>query len=195
MAQSNETVHKKFDITKYFTFRFDLKSLVTLGMLLAAFVVLDLITIKIGEGFKFNVAFIPVAVSGALFGPLPTALLCVAGDLIGCIIGGQAPMWQLTLTAGLTGIIYGFTLYSRTGKNLAVFAIIARVLDSIIITVCLNTLVLMAVGFVSPTLAGFLSRAAKALIEMPIYSAVLALLLPQIVALYKVISRGVHVKT
>jgi ECF transporter S component (folate family) len=191
MANSN----KSFDIKKYFSFKFDVKSLVTLGMLLAAFVVLDLITVKIGEGFKFNVAFLVVAVSGALFGPLPTALLCVAGDLIGCIIGGQAPIWQLTCTAALTGLIYGFFLYGRTGKNLALFSIFSRIADSIIITIGLNTLVLMSVGFLSPTFAGFLSRAAKALIEMPIYSAVLVLLLPQIVKLYQKISGQAQVRT
>jgi ECF transporter S component (folate family) len=183
-------------LKRLLTFRFDLKSLVTLGMLLAAFVVLDVyFNVKIGDGFKFNLSFIPAATAGALFGPLPAALLCVCGDLIGCVLTGGSPIWQLTVTAGLTGLIYGMLLFARTGKSLVIFAIIARVTDSIIITACLNTAILMSVGFVSPTAAGFTARLLKAVIEMPIYSALLVLLLPRIVTLYNRIAGQSPVKT
>jgi ECF transporter S component (folate family) len=178
-------ITKSKDLKRFFRFKFTIQNLVTLGMLLATFIVLDYMTIKVGEGFKFNLSFIAVAISGALYGPLPTALLCVCGDLFGVILtGGGAPIWQLTVTAGLTGLIYGFLLFGRTGKNLAVFAVIARAADSIIITILLNTGALMWVGFLSPTLPAFLSRLAKAAIELPVYSVLLALLLPQIVILH-----------
>jgi ECF transporter S component (folate family) len=173
------------NLKRFIEFKFTIQNLVTLGMLLATFIVLDYMTIKVGEGFKFNLSFIAVAISGALYGPLPTALLCVCGDLFGCILtGGGAPIWQLTVTAGLTGLIYGFLLFGRTGKNLAIFAVIARAADSVIITIMLNTGVLMWVGFLSPTLPAFLSRLAKAAIELPVYSVLLAFLLPQIVILH-----------
>ncbi|MDR0943399.1 MAG: folate family ECF transporter S component [Ruminococcus sp.] len=175
---------KSIDMKKYFTFKFDIQNLVTLGMLLATFIVLDYLTIKVGTGMKFNLAFIAVAIAGALYGPLPTALMCVAGDILVCILGGDAPLWQLTVTAALTGLIYGFFLYGRTGKNLALFSIFARIADSIIITIGLNTLILMSVGFLSPTLPAFISRLTKALIEIPVYSLVLAVLLPQIILLH-----------
>jgi ECF transporter S component (folate family) len=153
-------------------------------MLLATFIVLDYMTIRIGTGLKFNLAFFAVAIAGALYGPIPTALLCVAGDILVCILGGEAPLWQLTATAALTGLIYGFFLYERQGKNLAIFSIFARLADSIIITIGLNTLVLMSAGFLSPTLPAFITRLTKALIEIPVYSIVLAVLLPQIVLLH-----------
>jgi ECF transporter S component (folate family) len=173
-----------FDIKKFFTFKFDIQNLVTLGMLLATFIVLDYLTIKVGTGMKFNLSFLAVAIAGALYGPLPTALMCVAGDILVCIVGGEAPLWQLTITAALTGLIYGFFLYERRGKNLALFSIFARIADSIIITIGLNTMVLMQAGFLSPTLPAFISRLTKALIEIPVYSLVLAVLLPQIILLH-----------
>ncbi|MDR0974101.1 MAG: folate family ECF transporter S component [Ruminococcus sp.] len=179
--QSTKTA---FSLKKYFKFKFNSQNLVTLGMLLATFIVLDYLTIKVGESFKFNLSFVAVAISGALYGPLPTALLCIGGDLFGCMLTGGAPIWQLTVTAALTGLLYGFLLFERTGKNLAIFAVIARVADSIIMTIMLNTGILIWVGFLSPTFAAFLSRLIKALIEMPIYSALLALILPQIVVLH-----------
>jgi ECF transporter S component (folate family) len=182
----------KFDIKRFFTFKFDVNNLVTLGMLLAAFIVLDYLTIRVGAGMKFNLAFIAVAIAGALYGPIPTALLCVAGDILVCILGGEVPLWQLTATAALTGLIYGFFLYGREGKNIALFSIFARFTDSIIITIGLNTLILMSAGFLSPTLPAFITRLTKALIEIPIYSIILALLLPQIVSLHnKIMTRHV----
>ncbi|MDR0904298.1 MAG: folate family ECF transporter S component [Ruminococcus sp.] len=175
---------KSLGIKRYFQFKFTVQNLVTLGMLLATFIVLDYMTIKVGDAFKFNLSFIAVAITGALFGPLPTALLCVCGDLLGCVLSSYAPIWQLTVTAALTGLIYGFLLFERTGKNLAVFAVIARAADSIFITALLNTGVLMWVGSLSPTLPAFLTRLAKAAIELPVYSVLLALLLPQIIVLH-----------
>jgi ECF transporter S component (folate family) len=183
MADKTEK-SSNFDIKKYFTFKFDIQNLVTLGMLLATFIVLDYLTIRVGTGMKFNLSFLAVAIAGALYGPLPTALMCVAGDILVCILGGEAPLWQLTITAALTGFVYGFILYGRTGKNLALFSIFARIADSIIISIGLNTMILMQAGFMSPTLPAFITRLTKALIEIPIYSLVLAVLLPQIVLLH-----------
>jgi ECF transporter S component (folate family) len=184
MAERENSHKQVFDIKRYFTFKFDIQNLVTLGMLLATFIVLDYLTIKVGTGMKFNLSFLAVAISAALYGPIPTMLVCVSGDILVCILSGDVPIWQLTVTAALTGIIYGFLLYGRQGKNLAVFSIIARIADSIIITIGLNTYVLMSLGFLSPTLPAFITRLTKALIEMPLYSVLLAVLLPQIVLLH-----------
>jgi ECF transporter S component (folate family) len=171
-----------------FTFKFDIKTLVTVAMLLAAFVVLDYFSISVGQGIKFNFGFFPIAICGTLFGPLWTLLLGVAGDLIGCIVSGNAPLWQLTITAGLQGLIYGFLLYKSSGKKLILGAIIARVADTVIISLFLNTQILISVGFVSNTAAGQMTRLIKAAAELPLYLVILVTLLPAVTDIYGKIS-------
>jgi ECF transporter S component (folate family) len=176
---------------KYLTFRFDTKTLACEGMLLAAFVVLDYFSLPVGTGLKFNFAFLPIAISGALFGPLPTCLMGVAGDLIVCIIKGDAPFWQLTLTAGLQGLLYGVLLYGKTGKKLSAFSAIAKLADTIIISLLLNTNILIVYGFVSGTSAGWATRLIKAAIEFPVYAVFLAVLMPKITQISgKIINKG-----
>jgi ECF transporter S component (folate family) len=174
---------KKF-LKNYLTFRFDVKTLATEGMLLAAFVVLDIYSLKIGEGLKFNFAFLPVAVSGALFGPLWTMLLGVCGDLIGCIFTGQAPFWQLTLTAGLQGLLYGILLFNKSGKKLSIFSAAAKLCDTVIISLLINTNILIYYGLVSGTAAGGATRIGKAAVELPVYAVFLFVLMPRIIEIY-----------
>jgi ECF transporter S component (folate family) len=169
---------------KYLTFEFNVKTLATEGMLLAAFVVLDIYSLKIGEGLKFNFAFLPVAISGALFGPLWTCLLGVSGDLIGCIFTGQAPFWQLTLTAGLQGLLYGVLLFGKSGKALSAFSAIAKAADTVFISLLINTNILISYGLVSSTLPGWYTRIGKAAIELPVYAIFLAVLMPRITEIY-----------
>jgi ECF transporter S component (folate family) len=171
-------------IKKYLTFEFDVKILATEGMLLAAFVVLDIYSLKIGEGLKFNFAFLPVAISGALFGPLWTMLLGVGGDLIGCVFTGQAPFWQLTITAGLQGLLYGLMLYGKSGRKLSVFSAAAKVCDTVIISLLINTNILIYYGLVSGTAAGWVTRIGKAAVELPIYAVFLFVLMPRITEIY-----------
>ncbi|MDR0947785.1 MAG: folate family ECF transporter S component [Ruminococcus sp.] len=168
----------------YFRLKFTVKTLVTAAMLLAAFVVLDYFSLKIGDGIKFNFGFFPVALCGALFGPVWTMLLGVAGDLIGCIVSGNAPLWQLTLTAGLQGLIYAILLYKQTGKRLIIGAVIARLLDTAVISLWLNTQILISVGFVSNTAAGYTTRLIKAGIELPLYLVILIFVLPRVIDVY-----------
>jgi ECF transporter S component (folate family) len=173
-----------FSFKKFFTFRFDAKTLATEGMLLAAFVVLDYFSLKIGDGLKFNFAFLPIAVSAALIGPLWTCLLGVCGDLLGCILTGGAPIWQLTVTAGLQGILYGVLLYTKTGKKLSVYSVISKFLDTAVISLLLNTNILISYGYVSATVAGWYTRIGKAAIEFPVYALFLAVLMPKIIQIY-----------
>jgi ECF transporter S component (folate family) len=165
---------------KYLTFQFDVKTLACEGMLLALFVVLDFYSIEIGSSLKFNLAFFPVAISGALFGPLWTALMGVAGDLIVCIIKGTPPFWELTVVAGLQGLLYGVLLFEKTGRKLSVFSVLTKLIDTIFISLLINTNILISYGYTSGTSAGWATRITKAAIEFPVYSVFLAVLMPKI---------------
>ena len=82
-----------------------------MGMLIALEVVLErLIAINLLT-FKLNLAFIPVGIAAYLFGPIGGMLCYGLGDVVGALLfptGGYNPLF--TLTAGLTGLIFGLFL-------------------------------------------------------------------------------------
>ena len=94
---------------------------------------------------KIGLGFTAVAVSAMLYGPLWAALTAGLGDLIGALMfptGAYFP--GFTLTAALTGLIFGLFLYRREGKWLRAF--LAALTNSFFVTLALNTL-LIAVFF------------------------------------------------
>ncbi len=96
-----------------------LQSMVIIAMLLALRVVLGMFanaTLPIfGNAVKISGAFLPIAMAGAMFGPVPGMLVGALGDVLSYIIaptaGGFFP--GLTLSGALTGLIYGFFLPCR----------------------------------------------------------------------------------
>jgi len=63
---------------------------------------------------KIGFAFVPVMLAGALFGPLAGALVGGISDFVGAIlfpIGAYFP--GFTLTAALTGAVFGWLLHKR----------------------------------------------------------------------------------
>ena len=94
----------------------NLRSLVILAMLLALRVVLGIFantTLALfGNAVKISGAFLPIALGGALFGPIPALLIGALGDIISFLImptGAYFP--GFTISGALTGLIYGFFLY------------------------------------------------------------------------------------
>ena len=95
-----------------------LQSLTIIAMLLALRVVLGLFanaTLPMfGNQIKFGASFLPIAVTGAMFGPVPGLLVGALGDVLSFIIaptGTYIP--GFTLSGALTGLIYGIFLYKN----------------------------------------------------------------------------------
>ena len=166
----------------------NVKCIALTGLLIAMFIVLDTFSIKIGAYAKINFAFAALSVVGMLFGPVPAVLAALAGDIIGCVLSGAAPLPLLTMTAALEGLVFGIFLYKKEGKALAVNAVIARLIDSFVINLLLNTAILMNAGFMSQTGAQFKLRVIKISIEALIYCPFLAAFLPAIYLIYKKVS-------
>lgn len=90
--------------------------LAAIAMLLALRVVLGMFanaTLPMfGNTVKISGSFLPIAIAGAMFGPVPAALVGALGDVISFMI---APMGSyipgFTISGALTGLIYGFVLY------------------------------------------------------------------------------------
>lgn len=102
---------------------FELKSvyaLTAIAMLLALRVVLGMFANAtlpfFGNNVKLSGAFLPIAVTGVMFGPIPAALVGALGDIVSFLIapgpGGYFP--GFTINGLLTGLIFGFAFYKNS---------------------------------------------------------------------------------
>ena len=121
-----------------FKIKWDTRTLVTLSILTALEIVLNRFLSINAWNTKIGFSFIPVAVAGMLFGPLGGAIVGALGDLVGAIlfpIGAYFP--GFTLTAFLTGLVYGLFLY----REQTIPRIAAAVgINQLVLSLLLNTL-------------------------------------------------------
>lgn len=167
----------------------NIRCLTVTGILVALFIILDMFSIRIGDFIKVNFAFAALASVGMLFGPVPAILAALAGDFIGCILSGQAPLPLLSCTAALEGMLYGIMLYKKTGAKLVMMSVITRVIDSAVISLVLNTLVLQYYGFMSSTAEQFYIRCGKIGAELIVFIPLVIIVMPAVSAVYSKIFR------
>lgn len=163
----------------------NVRCITTTGLLVAVYIVLDMFSFKIGESIKVNFDFVATATIGMLFGPVPAVLAAVAGDFIGCIIGGYSPFPLLTLLEVLKGLLYGCMLYKKSGMRLVTFSIIARVIDSAVICLVLNTAALMYYGLLSRTSEQLYLRYGKLATELIFFIPLMIFLMPAVCEAYE----------
>lgn len=84
---------------------------------------------------RISFQFLPLALTSAMFGPLYGALAAIIADLLGFALFPKGIFFPgFTLTAGISGILYGIFLYKRPKNKLNVM--------SSVICVCLTQLIL-----------------------------------------------------
>lgn len=110
------------------------KKVVLSGLLLAVLIVFSrFVSIKTPI-LVISFSYIPIMLSAILLGPLYSTLIAGLGDLIGALLfpfGAYFP--GFTITAALSGLVYGLLLYSKnskyfTGKNLIIRLIISSII-------------------------------------------------------------------
>jgi len=112
--------------------------LVLIALLVALNIVLSRFLSISAWNFKIGFAFVPVVIAAITMGPIGGGVVAGLGDLIGALmfpIGAFFP--GFTLTAFLTGFVYGICLH----KKQSTFRILAACLTTAIFgTLVLNTL-------------------------------------------------------
>lgn len=86
---------------------------------------------------KIGFAFVAVAVCGMLFGPLWGAVCGGLSDFLGAILFPIGPYFPgFTLSAALTGLVFGLLLYKRSGGwwHIAAAVLINKLLISLLLT-------------------------------------------------------------
>ena len=124
---------------------------------------------------QYNLGFLPIAVAGALLGPIPAAIVGALGDIIGSILFPQGAYFPgFTLTNILVGLIHGFMLHKRKPN---VLRVIISVLAAGIVNMLLNSYWL-SILYTSKGYMGWLTvRAPSYLVEIPLQMVVVMLTL------------------
>ncbi len=133
--------------------------LTALEIILSRFLSINAWNIKIG----FN--FIPVVLAALLLGPVWAGLVAALGDLIGAIlfpIGAYFP--GFTISAFMTGIIFGLLLFE---KQTVLRTVIAVLINQLIISLLVNS-AWICVVYGSPYLPLIPARLVQCAILIPV---------------------------
>ena len=118
--------------------RISLRQLTVSALLIAFDVIFTRVLALNTPLVKMGFGFAAVAVGAMLYGPAWTALTAALGDLVGALLfpaGAYFP--GFTLTAALTGLLFGLCLYRRPVRLANAF--LAAFLNCLIVTLILNT--------------------------------------------------------
>ncbi len=118
--------------------RLTTRSITILSLLVAIEIVLSRFLSFSMWNTKIGFSFVPIVVAAVLFGPLEAGIAAALADFIGAILFPIGTFFPgFTLTAFLTGCVYGFLLHKKQGW----FQIIASVgICQFILSLLLNTL-------------------------------------------------------
>ncbi len=96
--------------------RIQTQTLLRLAMLLALEVILSRFLSISTPLVKIGLAFIPIAICAMLYGPLWAGVLGALGDFLGATLFPIGPFFPgFTLSAFLTGLVFGLCLSKRRG--------------------------------------------------------------------------------
>lgn len=94
--------------------KFNTKMIVTLGLLAAIEIVFSRFLSINMWNIKIGFSFVPLAVAGMLYGPLPAGITAVIADLIGATLFPSGQFFPgFTLTTFLVGVTFGVFLYKK----------------------------------------------------------------------------------
>lgn len=139
--------------------------LVALDVILTRFLSIQTQFLRIGFGF------LPIAVAGIAYGPVWGFVCGAVGDILGMIIYPTAAYFPgFTLTAALTGVVFGLLLYNN--KTSIARIIIASVIVCVFLNLMLDTLWLH-IMYGDAFLAILPGRIIKCIINIPVYAIVI----------------------
>ncbi|MBQ8636939.1 MAG: folate family ECF transporter S component [Clostridia bacterium] len=142
--------------------------LTTAAMMIAVYVVLYMVKIPIAVESRVSVTFLPIVISAYLGGPVVAMLVGAIGDILGFLAFPSGQFFPgFTISAALTGLIYGVFLYGVNRNQLRFRVIISSLIVTLLVYTVLNTFWL-AILYQKAFLIYLASRVIKNLIIFPI---------------------------
>lgn len=149
------------------------RKLAVSAILLAADVLLTRVFAFNTPLMKIGLGFAAIALCAMLYGPAWAALVSALGDLIGSLAfptGAYFP--GFTLTAAVTGLIFGLCLYKR--ERSWIHAVLAAALNCLIVSFLANSAMISFITGNSYA-AMLATRAVQLAVMLPVQAAVLLL--------------------
>ena len=146
-------------------FTLNLKTLVNLALLTALYVVLERFLSINMWNMSIGFAFIALALSGMLYGPVAAGLVGAAGDILGMLLFPTGPYFPgFTLNAFLTGAVFGLFLHNKitTKRILGAVAV-----NQLILSLFVQTL-WISITYGAPYVALLPTRITQCLVLIPI---------------------------
>lgn len=150
------------------------RGLVLGAMLLALYGILGTFKIPITPDNRITMTFAATSVAGFVLGPIPAMLVGGLGDILGYLgnTGGAAFFPGFTVSAMLSGLIYGFCLYKKPMKGMWWRIILAVFLITLFVNLILNTF-WMSILYQKAYAFFAVARIVKNLIAFPVHVVVI----------------------
>lgn len=156
--------------------------LIALEIILTRFCSINTPILRIGFGF------LPVSMIGVLYGPIWAAIGYAIGDILGMMIFPSGVYFPgFTVTAVLTGFVFGFFLHNKekiTWKTV----LPASLIVILVLNLCLDTLWL-SIMFGDAFIALLPTRIVKCVVMLPIHLILIPLVWNRVMSKIPAISR------
>ena len=131
--------------------------------------------VVIPELIEIRFAFMPIGMSGMLFGPFIGGMVGALADVLGYLVNPTGPFFPgFTIATAISGVIYGVFLYKK--KVTIPRVMLAQAVESVVVSLLLNSLnlsILYGNGFI----AVLTPKIIKAIALYPFKTALLYLVL------------------
>ena len=142
------------------------------AILAALFVVLYALKLPLTPELRITFTFIPLAIAGWLFGPVPAMLVGLVGDVTGALLFPSGAYFPgFTLTSLLSGLIFGVFLYEKKDKNILIWTILSKLFINMLLNTALNALwlsIITSKGYIVFLLQHFIKNITALPIEIVI---------------------------
>ena len=168
--------------------KFDVKKLIQISLLIAIEVILTRFCSINMQIVRIGFGFLPIAIIGMMYGPLSAGVAYAIGDLLGVALFPTGSFFPgFTITAFLTGIVYGVFLYNKPKTWPRIIGAVLTV--CLVINLGLDTLwlsILMGKGYIAllPT------RIMKAVLMIPVQTFIIRIIWKKVVVRFVKVSQA-----
>lgn len=147
--------------------QFDVKTLVTMAILIAMQIVISRFLSIQAWNLRIGFGFVPIVISAIMYGAVKTGIVAGVSDILGAVLFSIGFNPFLTVTAVLMGVIFGLFLHK---KQTVVTVVLSVLVVQIICSLGLNSYILY-IFYSSPEtsfLAYLLTRIGQTLVMIPL---------------------------
>ena len=168
--------------------KFDVKKLIQISLLIAIEVILTRFCSINTPIVRIGFGFLPIAIIAMMYGPLSAGISYAIGDVLGMMLFPTGSFFPgFTLTAFLTGVVYGVFLYNKPKTWARIIGAVLTV--CLVLNLGLDTCwlsILMGKGY----LALLPTRIMKAALMIPVQSIIIGIIWSKVIIRFTKVSQA-----